>query len=201
MSFISWDIHGHPGMSAILHTTAESQANVQYVSFISWDIPGHPGMSAILHTTAESQAYVRVLYILGYPWTSWDVSYSSQPRHRLMYVSFISWDIPRYPGMSAIIHTTAEFQAYVRILYILGFPKISWGVSHHPHYSWIAGLPDLSAPGYPRTSWDVSHPSHYNGVPGLSVLSVPEYPRACWDVSHSPHYSWVPGLDNIKVII
>ena len=36
-------------MSAIIHTTAESQA---YVSFPSWDIPGHPGMSAIIHATA-----------------------------------------------------------------------------------------------------------------------------------------------------
>ena len=42
-------------MSAILHTTAESQA---YVSFLSWDIPGHPGMSVILNATAEFQADV-----------------------------------------------------------------------------------------------------------------------------------------------
>ena len=51
-------------MSAILHTTAESQA---YVSLLYWDILGHPGMSAILHTTAELQAYVSLLYwdILG----------------------------------------------------------------------------------------------------------------------------------------
>ena len=61
-------------MSAILHTTAESQA---YVSLLYWDILGHPAMSAILHTTAESQAYVSLLYwdVLGYPRTSCDVSH------------------------------------------------------------------------------------------------------------------------------
>ena len=36
----------YPRMLAIFHTTAESQA---YVSFPSWDIPGHPRMSAIIH--------------------------------------------------------------------------------------------------------------------------------------------------------
>ena len=53
------DILGHPGMSAILHATAESQV------YVSWDILGHPGISAILHTTAESQVYVS-WDILGY---------------------------------------------------------------------------------------------------------------------------------------
>ena len=64
--FLFWDILGHPGMSAVLYTTAESQA---YVSLLYWDILGHHGMSAVLYTTAESQAYVSLLYwdILGHP--------------------------------------------------------------------------------------------------------------------------------------
>ena len=132
--------------------------------------------------------------------------HSSSPR--LMYVSFISWDVshsphysqvpglcmcPLYPGISLDIlgcqsFSTAKSQAYVCGLYILGYPKGCQPFSTL-QLNWR-----FICPFSPWISYDISHPSHYSGVLGLSVLSVLGYPRTSWDVSHSPHYSWIAGL-------
>ena len=133
----------YPGISDILHCHA-------YASFLSWDIPSLSGMSAILHTTAESQVYLtfcpRISQdILGCQPAS---TLPLNPRVICPFCPGISQDIlgcqlsstlqlnptvlcpfcPRIsqdnPGMLVIIHTTVEFQAFVSFLSqdILGHP-------------------------------------------------------------------------------
>ena len=97
------------------------------------------GMSAILPTLAESQAYAY----------------------------FISWNIPGFPRMSAILHTTA----YVLFL-SRDIPEISQDFLGCAPSSTLQLSPRLMCPFYPGIS------QNFLG-----------YPRASWDVMHSPHYS------------
>ena len=135
LSFPSWDIPGHPGMSAIIHATA-----VSYVSFPSWGIPGHPGMSAIIHATA--------IMCFFHPGISQGIP-GCQPSSTLQLLCVLS--ILGHPRMSAIIHTTAESQAYVSFS--------SQDVSHHPCYT--AG----SQAYVPFISWDIPGHSRMSFIP------------------------------------